>query len=36
MTVSFYDEEREQYFCEWFLKDERKSAYFNESSLTEA
>ncbi len=35
MTVGFFDEETEQYHCEWFVKDERKSANFNGSSLKE-
>lgn len=35
MTVSHYDEESEQYLCEWFVKDEIKRAHFNEASLTE-
>ncbi|WP_313412009.1 DUF2158 domain-containing protein [Atlantibacter hermannii] len=35
MTISFFDEEREQYYCEWFVKDERKGDYFNGTSLSE-
>jgi len=35
MTVSFFDDERDQYYCEWFVKDERKASFFNEASLIE-
>ncbi len=35
MTVGWYDDEREQYHCEWFVKDERKAGFFNGSSLKE-
>lgn len=27
MTVSYFDDERGQYYCEWFVKDERKSGF---------
>lgn len=35
MTVSSFDDERQQYYCEWFVDAERKSAYFNGTSLKE-
>ncbi|WHQ73430.1 DUF2158 domain-containing protein [Pantoea sp. Lij88] len=35
MTISFYDEERAQYYCEWFVKDDRKSGFFSGASLSE-
>ncbi|EML4892853.1 TPA: DUF2158 domain-containing protein [Klebsiella pneumoniae] len=33
MTVSYFDDERGQYYCEWFVKDERKSGFFSGTSL---
>ncbi|WP_368893566.1 DUF2158 domain-containing protein [Kluyvera ascorbata] len=36
MTVSFFDDERDQYYCEWFVKDERKSGFFNGTSLVKS
>ncbi|HGW5506481.1 TPA: YodC family protein [Citrobacter koseri] len=35
MTVSYFDDERQQYFCEWFVKDEPNHKFFNEASLKE-
>ncbi|EPC3780535.1 YodC family protein [Citrobacter farmeri] len=35
MTVSYYDDERDQYYCEWFVNEEPKHQFFNETSLKE-
>lgn len=34
MTVGYFDDERNQYYCEWFVKEERKVGFFNGSSLS--
>lgn len=35
MTVSYFDDERDQYYCEWFTKEKRESGFFNGSSIKE-
>ena len=36
MTVSYFDDERDQYYCVWFVKDERKSGFFSGTSLAKS
>ncbi|CAK0663456.1 TPA: DUF2158 domain-containing protein [Escherichia coli] len=35
MTVSHFDDEREQYLCEWFNKENVERTYFSGASLKE-
>lgn len=34
MTISHFDDEKDQYYCEWFVKDERKFGFFNGTSIS--
>lgn len=33
MTIDSYDEDRQQYYCEWFVKEQRQAGYFSGTSI---
>lgn len=33
MTIDSFDEDRQQYYCEWFVKDQRQAGHFSGTSL---